>query len=356
MSHTACTIVHVEPQHDPNYGRVIINQNFDCLYNAIDQLELISATGSTSVSSGNNISVSMTIMSGVPDYTVSVIDNPVFTSVSATSISADTFYSGSTNLGDLLSGISSSVIYTNTGVTPTTIGGISAGSTFSAKTMQEMWDALLYPYQPPAFTAFARTNLTSTYELGEVMVAGSQTFTWSTSNSSNVSANTVSIVQNLAPTTTIYGPAANVGTSAITLSTTYSAGTSSTVTLYTISAYNSQGTLFSTTISRSWRPRIYYGTSLTTPLVEADIEGLANNPLASGFAGTYSFAAGDYKYFCYPSSFGTATVFKDTATNLNVAMEPVYTVSVTNTYGVTQNYNVHRTTNILGGSINILIS
>jgi hypothetical protein len=274
-------------------------------------------------------------------------------------ITGGTLSSGGTDLYNIFlttapSGSGST--YTNSASTPVTIGGITAGSTFSAQTMQQMWDALLYPYQTPGFTSFSRTNLNSTYELGEMMLSGSQTFTWATSNSSNVSANTITIVQNISPITTLLSNSANDGTEVISVSTEYSAGTSSTVTLYTITAYNSLNSPFSTTISRSWRPRIYYGTSLTTPLVEADIEGLANNPLASGFAGTYSFAAGDYKYFCYPSSFGTATVFKDTATNLNVPMEPVYVVSVTNIYGVTLNYNVHRSTNILGGSINIQIS
>jgi hypothetical protein len=324
MSLSGCSIVHVEAYHGPNAGRLIINDNFDCLENTIDSLQVASATGSTIVTAGTYTTVSVSFSGNIPVYEVDVI--------------------------------SSAITYTNSGSTPTTVGGISAGSTFSNKTMTEMWDALLYPYQTPGFTSFSRTNLNSTYELGEVMVAGSQTFTWSTSNSSNVSANTITIVQNIAPITTLLSNSANDGTEVIATPTTYSAGTYSTVTLYTITAYNSLNSPFSTTISRSWRPRIYYGTSLTTPLVESDIEGLANNPLASGFAGTYSFAAGGYKYFCYPSSFGTATVFKDTATNLNVAMETVYTVSVTNSYGITQNYNVHRTTNILGGSINILIS
>jgi len=324
MPLSGCSIVHVEAYHGPNAGRIIINDNFDCLEGTINSLQVASSTGSTIVTAGTYTTVVESMSGNVPVYQVDVIP--------------------------------SAITYTNAGATPTTVGGISAGSTFLNQTITEMFDALLYPYQPPSFASFTRTNLTSTYEVGEVMVAGSQTFSWSFNNISNVSANTTTIVQNIAPITTLYGPASNTSPTAITLSTTYSAGTSSTVTLYTITAYNSLGSPFSTTISRSWRPRIYYGTSLTTPLVEADIEGLLNNPLASGFAGTYSFAAGDYKYFCYPSSFGTATVFKDTATNLNVAMETLYVVSVTNSFGVTANYNVHRTTNILGGSINILIS
>jgi hypothetical protein len=45
---------------------------------------------------------------------------------------------------------SASTIYTNLTPTPITVGGIPAGSTFSAKTMTEMWDALLYPYIAPS--------------------------------------------------------------------------------------------------------------------------------------------------------------------------------------------------------------
>ncbi len=62
-------------------------------------------------------------------------------------------------------------------------------------------------------------------------------------------------------------------------------------------------------------------------------------------------------------------MFRDSATNLAVAMAGVaegYTtpvgvyyaqiVSVTNTYGKTTNYYVFRTRNILGGSINIVVT
>jgi len=88
---------YVEPQHDPNEGRVIINSNFDCVNDAISNLTVVSATGSTIVSSGTNTSVSLAILSGVPNYTVSVISDPVFNSITAT-----TYYSGSTNLSEMM--------------------------------------------------------------------------------------------------------------------------------------------------------------------------------------------------------------------------------------------------------------
>jgi hypothetical protein len=44
---------------------------------------------------------------------------------------------------------SASVIYSNPLATPNTVGGIPAGTTFSNRTMKQMWDALLYPYIAP---------------------------------------------------------------------------------------------------------------------------------------------------------------------------------------------------------------
>lgn len=49
-------------------------------------------------------------------------------------------------------GTGGGISYTNTIPVPTTVGGITQGTTFNAKTMQEMWDALLYPDTPPTVT------------------------------------------------------------------------------------------------------------------------------------------------------------------------------------------------------------
>jgi len=346
----------INPNHNPNEGRDIINYNFSLIGGGITA----TTSGATIITGGTNITV-VSGLTGPADilYGVALNSGITLNSISANSISANTLYSGSTDVSQLFlsvySAINSGTTYTNTASTTSTIGGITAGSTFSGKTMQEMWDTLLYPYQTPAFTSFSRTNLSSTYEAGQTILIAAQSFTWSISNSSNVSANTISIVQNFAPSTSLVSKGANVGTTAMTLSNTYSA-TTATTTLYSIAATNTSGNSFNSTISASWRYRIYYGTSLTTPLIESNIKALTSSSLSSSFAGTYSFAAGDYKYFCYPSFMGTATTFKDSTTNLDVPFEASYLISVTNSYGVTVTYRVHRTTNILGSSINIIIS
>lgn len=63
------------------------------------------------------------------------------------------------------SGGGSGPTYTNATPTPLPLGGIPAGTTFTAQTMQQMWDRLLYPYLAPA-VALNTTPATGVYEFG----------------------------------------------------------------------------------------------------------------------------------------------------------------------------------------------
>jgi hypothetical protein len=107
-----------------------------------------------------------------------------------------------------------------------------------------------------------------------------------------------------------------------------------------------------------WLWRSYWGPSaLVGPLNEAQVEALTGNGLIAGFAGTYSFAAGaTYKYFAWPTTYGSPASFKDSATGFNVPMEASYVVNLTNTFGDAQNYNVFRTTNVIGAAIDIIVA
>jgi hypothetical protein len=345
MSFCFTGITKVNQHHNPDEGRNIWNTNFENVGCAISSLTISANTGSTIVvSDDNNIEVLLSGASAPPIYAVSLSDNIILDSISSTTISADTYYIGS----EPLTGITSGLTFTNLSPTPTSIGGISAGSTFSAQTMEEMWNTLLYPYQTPAFTSFNRTNLSATYEVGQTIIIGPQTFTWSTSNSSNVSANTISITQNITPITTLYGPSNNVGSTAITLSDTYSAGTSTTTTLYTISGVNTNGTPFSSTISRSWRHKRYWGTHPTftlpdnTEILNADGAGVGvgnefsttRNQTRNGIDG-----GGDYLFFAWPTSFGNPTFVINGLPN--TAWTKIGdTISFTNSQGFVHTYDV----------------
>jgi hypothetical protein len=255
--------------------------------------------------------------------------------------------------------------YTNLTATTATLGGIPAGSTFVNQTMQQMFDALLYPYQVPAFTSFT-LGISSPLEIG-FDITTNQTFTWSTSNSTNVSANTVTLTgYNL---TTLNGLANDgtedvVFTGAVTRGASDGAGTRT----WTIQAMNTNSNALSSTLSIRWDWRLYVGTSTNTGLTENNIEALADfNSVKNGFAGTYAMSAGGYKYFCFATAYGTPTTFVDTSNGLNVAMFGGYSnidgqgnsydlVSVTNTNGETTDYKVYRTLNILSSAITIAVN
>lgn len=246
--------------------------------------------------------------------------------------------------------VGESDLYTNSNPVPTTIGGISSGSTFDHKTMQEMWDSLLYPYQSPAFTSFIITGQSTIIEVGSI-VAANPTFSWAETNIANVNPNTT-IIKNAG--SIIANNVSN--TSPRTVTDAAVVKNSATSNTWSIEQTNTHDIVFSRNFTVNWQWRIYYGESLNTVLSEAQIKALRVNGLQSGFAGTYSFSAGGYKYLAYPSVFGIATTFKDALTNLDVPVNPLFTVSVTNVNGVTTNYNVHRTVNIIGSSINVIVS
>ena len=241
--------------------------------------------------------------------------------------------------------------YTNITPVPTTIGGISSGSTFDSKTMTEMWTALLYPYQSPTFSSFS-FGQSSPIEVG-LTLTGSKTFTWATTNSSNISSNSISILD-ITGSATLASGLANDGSEVLNIGTVQK--TTATSHTWRISAVNTNSVTFTRDVSIAWQWRRFYGESTTTPLIESEIEALRVSGLATGFSGTYSFVGGGYKYLCYPTSFGTATTFKDQSTNLDVPFEAPYTVNITNVNGIATDYRVHRSTNILGAAINIVVS
>lgn len=237
--------------------------------------------------------------------------------------------------------------------TPVTLGGIPAGSTFDNVPVEVVLRDLLYPYQIPTFTAFAISGQQTQLEVGQPISAGAKTFTWSTSNASNVSPNTISVVD-ITNSTTLVATSSNDGTEVITISNI----TKNTPTTHTwrITGVNTRSTPFVRDFAVTWVWRRFHGESTLQTLTESQTQALRVSAFATGFAGTYSFVGGGYKWIAYPTSFGTATLFKDTNTNLDVPMEPATTLMLTNAYGISTSYRIHRTTNVLGASINILVS
>lgn len=243
--------------------------------------------------------------------------------------------------------------YTNATPVPTTLGGVVAGTTFDEVPVTEVLDLLLYPYQAPTFSSFTISG-TTILEVG-APINDSRTFTWATTNEDNIVANTVAI-NNITTSTNIVTGTADDGSHVYDFSASPVDPNTAVTHTYRISATNTQATVFTRDLTTSWRWRMYWGTSANTSLTESEIESLVNNQLATNSSGTYTFAAGGYKYIAYPTSFGLKTTFKDQGTGFDVDMQAAVTTSVTNGNGVTTDYYVHRTTNVLGGAITITVS
>jgi hypothetical protein len=243
--------------------------------------------------------------------------------------------------------------YSNSTPMTVAVGGWEAGSTFASKTMKQMWDGLLYPYQYPAFSSFSISGQSTTLEVGDSTLVN-PTFTWATTNSSNILANTIDILD-ITGGTTLVNNTANDGSHSVVLAAITK--TSATTHTFRIEGTNTKSAIFSRNYAISWLWKKFYGQSTNPgPLDESGLEGLVSGVLSSTYAGSYVFGSGGYKYFGYPTAFGTATSFKDSLTQLDVAMEPSYTITITNDFGVSQSYRIHRTTNILGAEITIVVS
>lgn len=245
--------------------------------------------------------------------------------------------------------------YTNAVAMPEKVGGWNINSTFTDKTMTEMWNGLLYPYQKPAFTSFAISSQATIIEVGD-SIAANKIFTWGVSNSGNINAGSI-VIRDLTGSVNI-ATGLSHGDSPYT--STYAAikKTSATSNTFSITGTNTESVSFSSAFGVTWRWRFRYGESASPVLTEADILTLRVHLLPSSFLGSCYFIAipSQYKYICYASVLGTATNFKDLDTGMDIPMQPVYAVSVTNVFGVTTNYNVHRTVNMMAAAVPISVS
>jgi len=261
-----------------------------------------------------------------------------------------------------------SVTYTNVNPTPISIGGIPAGSTFSNQTMQQMWTALLYPFQVPIWSAFVISGQTNPLEVGAT-IAANRTFIWASTNNANINSGSINLLDvtgsGLIASGLSYGGTPYVSTyPAITQ-------TSPITHTFRITGINSQSATFARDYYVSWAWRLYYGTGVATTLTEAGIEGLASSTLATNKNGNYAFAAGNYKYFAWADSLGSPTAvtgFFSGGFSVGMAGSAEgynYTdsngwnydaVNVTNSFGIPTTYRVYRTLNTLGGAVTITVS
>jgi hypothetical protein len=265
------------------------------------------------------------------------------------------------------------VTYTNPNPVPSPgFGGIVQGSTFANQSMQDMWTALLYPYQSPSFPTFIILGQSTTLEVGD-SISSNRTFTWSTGNTANINPNSISILNY---------------TDSITIATGLSAGASPyasgspivtslipTIKTFRVQGINTNSVPFYKDFLVNWQWKLYYGATGAVFLNQNGIKALPNSLLTTIKNRAYVFpdvAVPDYKYFCWPDSFGSpvaGTGFFAAGNSVAMAtsaQDAFYSISengwyygltgVANSQGVTAGYRVYRTFNAIGGAVTITVS
>lgn len=260
--------------------------------------------------------------------------------------------------------------YSNATAMPSTVGGLPAGTTFSNMSLTTLLNKLLYPYQYPSFTSFSfllsgtsGATHPTVVEVGYEMPEAVRRFSWGMQNLSNVTQGTgivrdvtgggVDLASNLSNTPLNGGW---LGTGGVDLSIGPIKKTVQASHTWRILFQNSNNDSFARDFTVNWLWGFYYGESLSSSLSNEEVLSLRVKNLATSWAGTYSLLGGGYKWFVFPTSFGQPTRFKDVSTQLDVAMELPLTIQVTNALGQTRSYYAYRTTNILGGAIQVIIS
>lgn len=252
-------------------------------------------------------------------------------------------------LEEKIQDVNEGALYTNDVPTTAAVGGIPVGTTFENKTISEVLDMLTHPYQAPAITGLS-TNYTQALEVG-ASTANTITVNWNTSNQSNIKPDSLTISINGVDVTPADAPLPLQGSKAFTVTplTRDSDGTLPVKAEFT----DIKNKIINKTTNIVWKSAIYYGTFDNPTITNTDILALQSKLLDDKFKRSYSFPGGGYKYVCYPARLGNVNNFFNTVNNLPVPVEKLADVEVTNVNGITQTYAVYRTTNILGGSIDI---
>jgi hypothetical protein len=241
-------------------------------------------------------------------------------------------------------------LYTNEDPTPTTIGGIPAGSTFLDVPHNEMWDRLLYPYQPPSVSI--SSPLFKTYEVGELLPSGLQTINYSVTNPSNIATQppNVGVI-----TSFIVGSSIPVNPIELLASGSFDIDIAPGSTL-TISASqglslqgtNSQSGTFSDSANVTFRHKRYWGTHPTFS-VPSDAQIIAADGAGVGSGSEFATSrvqtrngingGGDYIFFAWPETFGNPTFIVNGLPN--TAWTKIGAgIGFTNASGFTERYDV----------------
>lgn len=240
------------------------------------------------------------------------------------------------------------LLYTSSGPANVTVGGIKEGEVFKNVPVSTMLDRLLIQYKEPEITKFNIQR--DTYQLGETMTSPI-ILSWTVSNSINLKNgkimfkfgnNVITPVKDIT-----YDDNAVFDVEPQVL---YQQGNKG----ITMSITDDNGVKLSKTTEVKWVNTIYFGSSMDEEITPKNINTLATVN-GNSVSGTFNFPAGGYKFVLIPAIWKDPIVFSDPNNGLPVYIDKMSNISITNKFGVEQEYKVFRTHNLLNGSISITI-
>ena len=199
-----------------------------------------------------------------------------------------------------------------------------------------------------AIASFGRVGDTGLLEAGDT-IAASPSFTASYTSGPPVSA---SVTDNQG------GPVVDVSGTPTAFAYTgggpYTKTASGASVTWTLTADDGTGPQMTNEVA-TWGFAFYYGTGAAGLSTEGDIEGLAGSVVKTNNNHSFTVVPASEKiYVSYPTSFGTASFLIDGL--FPGGFNAPSTVSVTNAHGVTTDYYLYESTQLLTGSTDVAVS
>lgn len=151
----------------------------------------------------------------------------------------------------------------------------------AGKTAREVILEAAVEYLIPTFTSFDISDEASVVETG-YRVTGSTTFTWATSNPTNVEPNTVDLIDVTNANLILASGLDNDGSETITLPSDVYYNTPGSTNQWKVQAQNTELDSFDTTTTITWRNKLFYAPASSDPITSNDVRTLGNEAFYSG--------------------------------------------------------------------------
>jgi hypothetical protein len=215
---------------------------------------------------------------------------------------------------------------------PQALGGLSIGTSFSATSLQELFDNLLYPYTVPLIS-FSSSPGSGTYEFGSTIP--SVNFTINVTKKS-LPITSVRLERGSTAIFTDNSPSSNGGEFTYTETESVTSTTS-------FRAFASDGTttVQTGTVTHTFVYPFYVGAVSTASPTESDIEGLTKQVKTKSNTTTTYTISNQRFVIAYPSSHGALASVLDGNGFENLTNFTQTTVAITGLDGTAQNYRVY---------------